>query len=231
MNAISVQNVTKEYHRAGTPFHAVDAVSFYVGKGEMVGVVGRSGSGKSTLLNLVAGLLRPTSGSVVVDGVDIGGLSDEKMCLLRNRRIGYLPQGHSLIANLTVFDNVRLPHFFAPRDRNVDGRTEFLLDELAIGHLAKSYPAHLSGGEMRRVAIARAMMNSPTILLADEPTGDLDMENILAVLDIFASLANKGVAILYSTHEEEAVERADRVLQMASGRLTERMAAEMSHVG
>ncbi len=231
MNAITVDNVTKEYSRAGTPFHAVACASFRIGKGEMVGVVGRSGSGKTTLLNMVAGLLRPTGGVIVVDGVDLATLSDEKMCLLRNRRIGYLPQGQSLLANLTVFDNVRLPHFFAPRDGNVDGRTAFLLDELSIGHLAKSYPAQLSGGEMRRVAIARAMMNSPTILLADEPTGDLDADNIRAVLDIFASLADKGVAVLYSTHENEAVERADRVLCMESGRLTERVTTEMSNVG
>lgn len=227
MSAIAATNVGKEYSRDGRAFMAVDDVSLHVGAGELVGIVGRSGSGKTTFLNMVAGLLKPSRGSVAVNGVDILSLSDAELSVLRNRSIGYVPQGQSLLANLTVFDNVRLPHYFARRDDNVAARTAFLLDELGIPHLAGMYPAQLSGGEMRRVAVARAMMNRPTILLADEPTGDLDIGNIRAVMEIFSSLAAKGVAVVFSTHEDEAVRMADRVVEMASGKMAERVHAEV----
>lgn len=226
MNAISAANLCKRYERSGAPFHAVEDASLRVDRGEVVGIVGRSGSGKTTFLNMIAGLLSPSSGDIVVDGVDILSLTDTQMSLLRNRSIGYVPQGQILLSNLTVFDNIRLPYYLARRDENVAGRTAFLLDELGIGHLSDSYPANLSGGEMRRVAIARAMMNKPAILLADEPTGDLDAENIRLVMDIFVTLADRGVAVLFSTHEEDAVERAHRVVEMSSGRLSERVSME-----
>lgn len=226
MSAIIATDIVKRYERGGAPFHAVEQASLRVDHGEVVGIVGHSGSGKTTFLNIIAGLLRPTSGNISIDGVDIPALSDKEMSLLRNEKIGYVPQGQSLLANLTVFDNVRLPHYFAKRESNVSGRTAFLLDELGIGHLANASPASLSGGEMRRVAIARTMMNKPSILLADEPTGDLDADNIRGVMDIFVALAEKGVAVLFSTHEEEASGRARRIVEMASGRMAERVLAE-----
>ena len=227
MNPIlDVTDLSKEYDRDGNVFRAVDVASLRVEKGELTGIVGRSGSGKTTFLNMISGLLKPTSGNVVLDGVNILALSDSKLSRLRNDKIGYVPQGQSLLANLTVFDNVRLPFYFSKRDSNVAGRTDFLLDELGISHLARMYPAQLSGGEMRRVAIARAMMNHPVLLLADEPTGDLDVENIHIVMDIFSRLADKGVAVVFSTHEDEAVMRAGRIVEMASGRMSERTLAE-----
>lgn len=225
MNAISVTSLCKRYDRDNRPFCAVDDASLEVGGGEIVGIVGRSGSGKTTFLNMVAGLLKPTSGGVSIAGVDILPLSDAALSLHRNQHIGYVPQGQSLLSNLTVFDNVRLPHYFAERQANVAGRTAFLLDELGISGLANAYPSRLSGGEMRRVAIARAMMNNPSVLLADEPTGDLDPANIAVVMDIFTSLARTGVAVLFSTHEEDAVRRAHRVIEMESGRMAERLLA------
>ena len=226
MSLLTVIDLEKTYDRAGIPFKAVDKASLAVGAGEVVGVVGRSGSGKTTFLNMIAGLLKPTSGTITLDGTDILALGDAKMSELRNRCIGFVPQGQSLLPNLTVFDNVRLPYYFAKRSDNVEGRTAFLLEELGIGHLAKMRPAQLSGGEMRRVAVARAMMNRPLLLLADEPTGDLDMDNIQAVMDIFVSLAEKGVAVVYSTHEDEAVRRADRIVEMTAGKMNERILAE-----
>lgn len=227
MSILTVTNLTKEYARNGGAFAAVANVDLQVRPGEVFGIVGRSGSGKTTLLNLIAGLLKPTSGNVFINGVDIHTLPDAKLSRLRNECIGFVPQGQSLLANLTVFDNVRLPYYFAERGDDVAGRTTFLLEELGIAHLAAMYPASLSGGEMRRVAIARAMMNRPLLLLADEPTGDLDKANIQSVMDIFANLADKGVAVLFSTHEDEAVRRAGRVLEMAAGVLTERTLQEV----
>lgn len=226
MSIVTVANLVKEYPRNGSAFAAVSEVNLQVRPGELLGIVGRSGSGKTTLLNLIAGLLKPSSGTVRIQGVDINSLADAKLSRLRNECIGFVPQGQSLLPNLTVFDNVRLPHYFADRDDDVARRTDFLLEELGIAHLAGAYPASLSGGEMRRVAIARAMVNRPPLLLADEPTSDLDMDNIHAVMDIFARLADKGVAVLFSTHEDEAVRRAGRVMEMAGGVLTERMLQE-----
>lgn len=227
MNLIlDVTNLSKEYDRDGNIFRAVDSASLRVEKGELTGIVGRSGSGKTTFLNMISGLLKPSSGGVLLDGVDILALSDAKLSLLRNEKIGYVPQGQSLLANLTVFDNVRLPFYFSKRDDNIAARTSFLLDELGINHLARMYPAQLSGGEMRRVAIARAMMNHPVLLLADEPTGDLDVENIHIVMDIFSQLADRGVAVVFSTHEDEAVMRTGRIIEMAAGRMSGRALAE-----
>ena len=222
MSMLAVSGLSKRYDREGCAVHAVDRADLRVGRGEMVCIAGPSGSGKTTFLNLVAGLLKPSQGSIAVDGVDILALSDAELSLWRNRRVGYVPQGQSLLSNLTVLDNVRLPHYFADRDDNVAGRAAFLLGELGISRLAGAYPAQLSGGEMRRAAIARALMNRPAMLLADEPTGDLDAGNLRAVMEIFSALAAEGAAVVFSAHEGEAARRADRIVDMASGKMTER---------
>lgn len=227
MSMLSACSLVKEYFREGCAFRAVDDANLRVEKGDLVGIVGRSGSGKTTFLNMIAGLLKPTYGRIEIDGIDILALADAEVSLLRNRLIGYVPQGQSLLSNLTVFDNVRLPYYFAERDDNVVGRTAFLLGELDIPHLAGMYPAQLSGGEMRRVAIARAMMNRPSLLLADEPTGDLDIDNIHGVMEIFAALAAKGVTVIFSTHEDAAVQKAERIVEMVSGTMTERVYSEV----
>ena len=226
MSLLEATHLVKEYQRDGAPFRAVDDVSLRVESGEVVAIVGRSGSGKTTFLNMIAGLVSPTSGGVTFAGTDILALRDADMSRLRNRSIGFVPQGQSLLANLTVFDNVRLPHYLDRRDDDAVARTAFLLDELGIAHLGKMRPAQLSGGEMRRVAIARAMMNRPLLLIADEPTGDLDMDNIHGVMALFVALAEKGVAVVFSTHEEEAEKRADRIVEMTAGRMVERFPVE-----
>ncbi|MDR1612375.1 MAG: ABC transporter ATP-binding protein [Planctomycetota bacterium] len=226
MSVLDVRGLCKEYVRGGVPFRAVDSANLRVEPGEMVGIVGRSGSGKTTFFNMVAGLLTPSAGSVSVAGTDILALSDAERSELRNRRIGYVPQGQSLLANLTVLDNVRLPHYFAARDDNVAGRVFYLLGELGIAHLAETCPPQLSGGEMRRAAIARAMMNRPELLLADEPTGDLDAGNARAAMDAFAALAASGVAVVFSAHGDDAARRADRVVEMERGAMRERTFSE-----
>jgi ABC-type lipoprotein export system ATPase subunit len=200
---------------------AVDNVNLNVKPGDFVSIIGRSGSGKSTILNMIVGLLRPTSGKILINGADLWSMNDKNMAKMRNSKIGYIPQGFSLLSNLTVLDNVRLPFFLAQREGNCTQRAMNLLEDMRIQNLAKRYPAQLSGGEMRRTAIARALINNPKILIADEPTGDLDEETTKEVMKLFTEIYCKGITILLVTHEYDITSYGNRVFTMSSGKLTE----------
>ena len=173
---LEVKGLCKEYMRGNQPFYAVDHVDFSMDKGDFVSIIGRSGSGKSTMLNLIAGLLDPTEGTVTISGKCLSGMNDEELSSVRNTVLGYVPQGQTILSNLSVLDNVRLPFYFSKREGESTARAMELLEHVGIGHLAESLPKELSGGEMRRVAIARALMCSHELLVLDEPTGDLDPE-------------------------------------------------------
>lgn len=216
---LKVEKLRKEYTRGRSSFAAVDDVDLCIERGEFVSVIGRSGSGKTTLLNMIAGLLRPTSGTVAFEGVGLSTLNDAGMSRLRSERMGYVPQGAGLLSNLTVLDNVRLPFYFSGREGDPSGRAYFLLDEMGIAHLADMYPRHLSGGELRRASIARALINSPVLLIADEPTGDLDAETTKDVMRLLSRIGSQGTALLVVTHESDPAAWGDRVLTMESGRL------------
>ncbi len=216
---LEVKGLTKEYKRGQTAFKAVDNVDLAVSPGGFVSIIGRSGSGKSTLLNMIAGLIFPNSGSIAVDGESILSLSDEAASRYRNSKIGYVPQGHSVLSNLTVLDNVRLPFFFFKRGGDAYERAWSLLEEVGISHLAQSYPKQLSGGELRRVSIARALINNPSILIADEPTGDLDAQTTSDIMKLFVQISQNGTAILMVTHELDTVDFGTDVYTMDSGRL------------
>ncbi|SHH74682.1 putative ABC transport system ATP-binding protein [Sporobacter termitidis DSM 10068] len=220
---LEVKDLTKEYQRGKAPFKAIDRVNLSVSSGDFVSIIGRSGSGKSTLLNLIAGLLSPTSGSIEADGQDILSYHDKAASLYRNSKIGYVPQGHSVLANLTVLDNVRLPFYFFKRAGGAEEKALSLLGQVGIPHLAPSYPKELSGGELRRVSIARALINDPGILIADEPTSDLDTQTTAEIMGLFRRISGSGTAVLMVTHELDTVDYGNRVLTMASGRLTERV--------
>ena len=184
-------------------------------KGEFVAILGRSGSGKSTLLNILAGLDKPTEGKVYLDGTDIFHLSEEKRTLLRREKIGFVFQAYELLHSLTVIENIRLPEL----TKDVQ-YVEELLDALKIRQYEKSYPDQLSGGEQQRTAIARALVNHPPILFADEPTGNLDSRTERVVIDLLKSLAAKyGTSILLVTHNEELVKDADRVIRLEDGEI------------
>ena len=184
-------------------------------KGEFVAILGRSGSGKSTLLNILAGLDKPTEGKVYLDGTDIFHLSEEKRTLLRREKIGFVFQAYELLHSLTVIENIRLPEL--TKDAQY---VEELLDALKIRQYEKSYPDQLSGGEQQRTAIARALVNHPPILFADEPTGNLDSRTERVVIDLLKSLAAKyGTSILLVTHNEELVRDADRVIRLEDGEI------------
>lgn len=197
-------------------FYAVEKTDFTLPAGSLTEITGRSGSGKSTFLNLLAGLLEPSEGHVFLDEIDFYSLTDAPRSELRNRSIGIVPQGQTGLSSLSVLENVKLPCLLY--GENVSDETALeLLERFDIAALRDSYPNELSGGEMRRLAIARAMIRHPAILLADEPTGDLDDENTAAVLQELRRAADEGTAVLLVTHEREAAAYADRIFRMEKG--------------
>ena len=220
---ISIQNVSKTYvvsKELKVP--AVHNVSLEVGQGEFVVITGRSGSGKTTLLNLVAGLTRPTSGKVLLDGIEVWSLPDKEQSLLRNQRIGFVFQFASLLPTLTSLENVMLPPMFAEsQDKEyVKERAAYLLEQVGLSDKLESYPRQLSGGQQQRVVIARALMNEPELLLADEPTSDLDEVTEHEIMDLFRSIhAETGVTVLLVTHSAELGRYGTRSIQMAGGEI------------
>ncbi len=218
---LKADKLTKEYKRGDKSFLAVNGISLKLSRGDFISITGRSGSGKSTLLNLMAGLLKPTSGSIVIEGRDILSLNDKEISLYRNSMIGYIPQGQSLLANLTVLDNVRLPFYFFRRKGDSIIKAMSLLEQVGIPHLARLYPRQLSGGELRRVSIARALINNPVILIADEPTSDLDAQTTAEVMELLKRITQRGTAVIMVTHDLDAVDYENRVFRMDSGILTE----------
>jgi putative ABC transport system ATP-binding protein len=218
---IFLRNLTKSYVTAAGSFTALTDVSLSIARGEFVIVVGQSGSGKSTLLGLLAGIDRPTAGEVVVDGTAVHALSERAMSPWRGRAVGIVFQFFQLLPTLTAAENVMLPMDFcgtwAPRERRA--RALALLERLGVADQADKLPATLSGGQQQRVAVARALANAPTVLLADEPTGNLDSRTSDAMLELFAELVGEGQTIVMVTHEAHASRHASRTVTLADGRI------------
>nr|WP_184451692.1 ATP-binding cassette domain-containing protein [Schaalia hyovaginalis] len=215
------QELRKDYQRAGRRgglFTAVQPLDLELAPSELVVVRGRSGSGKSTLLAMLAGMLVPTSGRVLLGEEDVYALDEAALSRLRNERIGVIPQGNSALRSLSVLENVMLPSIIRGGEAS-RARAEELLDELGIAPLADSAPTELSGGELRRAAVARALLLGPETLLADEPTAGLDSANARVVLEAIRRAADAGAAVLLVSHEDEALPFADRVLAMEDGAL------------
>lgn len=216
------QGVRREFFRKARNearyFDAVASTDFGLRPGELAVLMGRSGSGKSTLLNMLAGLLAPTEGTVLFNGTDLYALDDAALSRLRNESFGVVPQGQTPIHSLSVMQNVMLPHALY-RQGDAQERALELLQMLGIGNLADSYPSQLSGGELRRMAIARALVCEPAVVFADEPTGDLDDENTEAVLSALRAVADGGAAVLMVTHEQAARGVADTLYRMDAGKL------------
>ena len=205
-------------------FDAVSGVNLAVAQGDFITITGKSGSGKTTLLTLLAGLASPTSGSVRFKGRTLHSMPDGEVSALRNREIGFVPQGSGLLGNLTVYDNVRAPQLFAGRDAPDSSRADYLLEAVGLDGLAREYPGSLSGGEMRRASIARALFNEPSLLIADEPTGDLDPENTRAVMELLQRINAQGTTVVVVTHENEVASRGGVRYVMSEGRLMRREA-------
>ena len=218
---IVLKNLTKSYEDRGKVITAVDSLNVEIEKGEFVSIVGPSGCGKTSLLSLVSGLIRPTNGTVFVDGVDIWTLTELDLSLLRNKKIGFIFQFASLIPTLSAIENVMLPAAFGENQKkDVFNRAKELMDLVGLSDRIDSYPSQLSGGEQRRVGIARALMNKPEIILADEPTGDLDEVTEGEVMKLFVKINKEfGTTFLLVTHNSELTRQTDRILVMKHGGL------------
>ncbi len=218
---IEIEHLNKVYPIDGTPFKAVDDISFSIKQGEFLSILGHSGSGKTTLLNLIGGLTKPNSGTVKIDGQDIWKLSDSELSGLRNEKMNFIFQFASLIPTLNVVDNVLLPATFGKAKKaDLYDQAVALLELVGLGNKLNAYPSQLSGGQQRRVAISRAFINDPAIVLADEPTGDLDEETEQEIITLFRSFNEKRkTTFLIVTHSSDLASKTDRRFRMTSGRL------------
>ena len=216
---IELQGLNKIYDTPAGAFAALRGIDLTIDGGEFVAVVGKSGSGKSTLLHLVGGIDRPTSGSVSVGGTAIHGMSENQLAIWRGRQVGLVFQFFQLLPTLTVAENVMLPmdfcRTFPPAERKK--RALGLLDRVGVADQANKLPSALSGGQQQRVAIARALANEPPVILADEPTGNLDSTTAREVLTLFRSLASGGTTVLIATHERDIASVVDRTVSIADG--------------
>ena len=220
---LRAENISQDFLRDSAREGYIVAVAetdLCLSSGTVTAVMGRSGSGKSTLLHILGGLLPPVTGKVFVGTTDLYALSEDARAELRSSSLGIVPQQLMSLRALTVRENVLLSALLYGREQDVSAHTEALMERLGLAHLAQVYPSELSGGELRRMMIARALAGTPQILLLDEPTGDLDAENTQRVLDLVRETADAGAAVLLVTHEREAASYADVCYTMAEGRLT-----------
>jgi putative ABC transport system ATP-binding protein len=222
-NVISVRQLSKIYQVGEISVHALRGISLEIAAGEFVTVVGPSGSGKSTLMHILGCLDKPTSGEYLLEGKDVSKLSDDELSWIRNRQIGFVFQGFNLLARTSALENVELPLLYGGSGVSPGERRKRAVDALAAVGLeerAAHHPNQLSGGQQQRVAIARALVNHPTILMADEPTGNLDSRTSIEVMDIFQELKEqRGITIVLITHEQQVAEYGSRIVTFKDGRI------------
>jgi len=216
---IKLVDIKKTYGQGKGRQDVLRGVSLEVERGDLLALVGQSGSGKSTLLNIVGGLDTADSGTVIVDGNDYAKLDDKAQSRLRNQRIGFIFQAFHLLEHLSVLENVAIPAFFAGNHAQAEERARAALARVGLAEHAERRPGMLSGGQKQRVAIARALFNQPTLLLCDEPTGNLDSETGRGVIELFQQLNREGLTLLIVTHEERVSQAARRVMRIADGLL------------
>ena len=216
---IKTENLSKSFKRGSNTIFAVKNVNFTLEEGDFVNIIGRSGSGKSTFLNLLSGLLKPTEGKIFAKGKDMSDFSDIEISKYRNEVIGFVPQSLGTLPNLNVLENVSLPYYLFKRDDSAYEKAAMLLDEMGILHLKDDFPKNLSGGELKRVLIARSMINSPELLILDEPTSDLDKNTTMEIMDLLKKINSKGTALIIVTHELDILKYGNTLCQMEDGSL------------
>lgn len=222
MNVIELKDIVKSYQMGDTIVYALNHVTVNFEQGKFTSIVGPSGSGKSTMMNILGCLDRPTSGEYYLEGKNIANYTDDELARTRNRRIGFVFQSFNLLNRLTAVENVALPLIYA--GVNLEERTkraEQTLTNVGLGSRMYHKPNEMSGGQRQRVAIARALINNPAIIMADEPTGNLDTKSTLEIIDIFEKLNQEGKTVIMVTHEPELAAMTQRILVMRDGRLTE----------
>src|SRR5512139_421805 len=219
---IEAEKISKSYQNGENELLAVNQATFSIEKGSFILVVGRSGSGKSTLLSMLGGLTRPTRGTVRIDGEEIWSLPDSLLSRIRAEKMGFVFQFSGLLPTLTALENVAIPSLFNGKHGEFGTkRAEELLISFGLNDKFASYPSQLSGGELKRVAIARSLINDPTILLADEPTGDLDVDTEKEIMELFKGINQEGKTILVVTHNPDLSVYSDRIFRMEKGVLVE----------
>ncbi|HEX2099174.1 MAG TPA: ABC transporter ATP-binding protein [Candidatus Synoicihabitans sp.] len=219
---VQLEDIHKTYQTGEVQVHAVRGISLQIKRGEFLAIMGASGSGKSTLMNLLGCLDRPTSGRYLLDGIDVSGLSRNELADIRNRKLGFVFQGFNLLSRTTALENVELPMLYAePRigGREMRDRAMAALEIVGLAQRSDHYPSQLSGGQQQRVAIARALVNRPQVLLADEPTGNLDSKTSVEVMGVFQRLNEQGITIVMVTHELEIAHYCKRNLIVRDGRV------------
>jgi putative ABC transport system ATP-binding protein len=218
MSLVEVRDLTKVYHTGTVEVAALRGIDFNINEGELVAIMGRSGSGKTTLLNILGCVEQPTAGRYLLAGEEVARLNDNQRSTLRLRRIGFVFQSYNLLPSLSAVDNVLLPTVYSGVN-NAQARALESLDRVGLADRAQHRPSQLSGGEQQRVAIARALINHPSIILADEPTGNLDTHRGQDVLALFQELHRDGITIVLVTHEEQVADHAQRIVRLMDGRL------------
>ncbi len=217
---VEIRDICKIYNPGENEVRALDHVSLQIDKNEFVAIIGQSGSGKSTLMNMLGCLDVPTSGTYILHGQDVSCLSDDELSDIRNREIGFIFQGFNLIQNLTAMENVELPLIYrGVGKKERDELSERALQKVGLAHRMKHKPAEMSGGQQQRVAIARAIAQAPPIILADEPTGNLDSNSTKEIMGILRELHAEGRTVILITHDNEIAAQADRVIKIKDGRV------------
>ncbi|MEI6147486.1 MAG: ABC transporter ATP-binding protein [bacterium] len=216
---ISLRQVRKVYHMEEVDVPALNGVSLDIASGEFVAIMGHSGSGKSTLLNLLGCLDQPDSGQYVLDGQEVGGLGPDALAGIRNRKIGFVFQNFNLLPRTSAMENVELPLYYGPHIRSEERRerARALLNRIGLGDRLSHHPGQLSGGQQQRVAIARALVNRPPLILADEPTGNLDSKSADDIMALFLELNREGITLVMVTHEPDIARYAKRTIVMKDG--------------
>lgn len=218
---IETRNLTKIYHMGDVEVRALSGIDLQIAKGEFVAIMGASGSGKSTLMNLIGCLDKPTSGDYLLDGISTGKLSPNEYADIRNQKIGFVFQGFNLLSRTNALENVELPLMYKRKDHVKDMRKKAIDALTRVGLSERIYhePNQLSGGQQQRVAIARALVNDPAIILADEPTGNLDSRTSIEVFSLFQELNNEGITVILVTHERDFARYARRIVELRDGQI------------
>ncbi len=217
---IELENITKIYRMGDVEVPALRGVTLNIYQGEMVALIGASGSGKSTLMNIVGFLDKPTEGKYTIEGIDVSGLNDNKLAEMRNKKIGFVFQTYNLLARTAAIANVELPLIYGGTGQKRKRAME-ALERVGLKERATHKPSELSGGEQQRVAIARALVNDPSLILADEPTGNLDSKSTVEIISIFCRLNQEGITVILVTHEPDVAAKAQRIVRLLDGKIVE----------